>query len=783
MSNLDKTVKTKKSRSKSKNTKSKNSPKTKNTPKKKKTFSNEAVGIIGIFIGLLFYVFLISNSVGYIGEITKKYIWLLTGFGGYFIPMIIIITGILVLANKIDSFKKSLVLLFLIFLCYLMIMDITAFGDNTSLGFSEKIKVAKEAGINLKGGGIVGGILSYALVNLFGVIGTFVVLSCIIIVTFITLTNVSLVKISRGFFKTLGRMFKRIYDSILDFVFVYEEVPDNIIEANVVDDATDKIDTEPSKIEQITEIEKKIEILDYTKDMPKFDMLAENAKNNINNNKPQIPKASEDKDKTVVINPANSTNIYDNYQKPDIEFLEKTDINHSDSHQKSILSNANKLETTLKNFGVDAKVKQINRGPTITRYELQPAPGIKVSKIVNLANDIALSLAASGVRIEAPIPGKAAVGIEVPNKVKDSVRIRDVIESKEFKSAEGKLSIALGKDIAGKSIIANIEKMPHMLIAGATGSGKSVCVNTLIASILYKAKPNEVKLMMIDPKVVELSIYNGIPHLLIPVVTDPKKAASALNWAVTEMINRYNSFAENGVRDIKSYNQKMKDTETENMPQIVIIIDELADLMMASPTEVEDSICRLAQMARAAGIHLIVATQRPSVDVITGTIKANIPSRLSFAVSSQSDSRIILDMNGAEKLLGKGDMLYYPVGSAKPMRVQCSYIDDKEVEKIVEFLKKQGQEEYKEEIIKDIETNIALPVNEDADELLPKAIELVINEGQASISYIQRKLRVGYARAARIVDEMEERGIVGPKEGSKPRKVLVSKEEYAESDA
>lgn len=746
--------------------------------KQQRSYKNEILGVVGIGLGLLFYVFLKSSSAGYIGDMTRKYIWILTGFGGYFIPVIIMLTGLLIFANKIESFKRNLILLFIIFICYLIIIDIIAFGDITSLPFMEKLKIAKESGSNLQGGGIIGAILAYMFVNLFGVIGTYIVLACILLVTFILLTKISLVKIIRRFFKSIYRIFKCAYEAILDFIFVYEDV-EEVVEDRPIIKKQDDIKLENTNIEQQkSDLDKKIEILDYTRDVPKFDLLDKKVKKQASEKNVSI-----EEDKTVVINPSNSKSIYDNYKKPDIEFLEKASIDYNDNQKKFILNNANKLEDTLKNFGIDSKIVQISRGPTITRYELQPAPGIKVSRIVNLSNDIALSLAASGVRIEAPIPGKAAVGIEVPNRVKDSVKIRDVIESKEFKSSESKLSIALGKDIAGKAIIANIEKMPHMLIAGATGSGKSVCINTLIASILYKAKPDEVKLIMIDPKVVELSIYNGIPHLLIPVVTDPKKASSALNWAVTEMINRYNSFAENGVRDIKSYNEKIKDLDKDKMPQIVIIIDELADLMMASPTEVEDSICRLAQMARAAGIHLIVATQRPSVDVITGTIKANIPSRLSFAVSSQSDSRIILDMNGAEKLLGKGDMLYYPVGSSKPIRVQCSYIDDKEVERIVEFLKSQGTQEYKEDIINNIEASVVKPIDEDVDPLLTKAIELVINEQQASISYIQRKLKVGYARAARIVDEMEERGIVGGHEGSKPRKVLVSKEEYADNNA
>lgn len=430
-----------------------------------------------------------------------------------------------------------------------------------------------------------------------------------------------------------------------------------------------------------------------------------------------------------------------------------------------------KLEMTLASFGVEAKVLQIQRGPSVTRYELQPRQGVKVSKIVNLADDIALNLAASGIRIEAPIPGKAAIGIEIANESSEIVYLRDVIDSDLFLAFPSKLAFALGKDITGKPVIADIGKMPHILIAGATGSGKSVCINTLITSIIYKAKPSEVKLIMIDPKVVELSVYNGIPHLLIPVVTDPKKASGALFWAVNEMTRRYNLFAENNVRDMKGYNKKVSE-ESDKLPNIVIIIDELADLMMTAAKEVEDAICRLAQMARAAGIHLVIATQRPSVDVITGVIKANIPSRLAFSVSSGVDSRTILDMNGAEKLLGKGDMLFYPVGESKPIRIQGAYISDKEVENIVNTIKKPDIS-YEQNIIDSIETTkINILQDEEDDELLENAIEFLQDKEKVSISMLQRYFRIGFNRASRLMDALEKRNIVSGDEGSKPRRVL-----------
>ena len=471
------------------------------------------------------------------------------------------------------------------------------------------------------------------------------------------------------------------------------------------------------------------------------------------------------------------------YIYPPITLLGKDPQTGNGGNRSELFENARKLETTLKSFGVDAKVIQISKGPTVTRYELSPSQGVKVSKIVNLADDIALNLAASGIRIEAPIPGKAAVGIEVPNKETQSVYMRTLLESDAFKQHPSKLAFALGQDIAGNPVVTDIAKMPHLLIAGATGSGKSVCINTLITSILYKADPKEVKLLLVDPKVVELSVYNGIPHLLIPVVTDPKKAASALNWAVREMLQRYNDFAAHGVRDIKGFNKMMeeKGDEKGKMPQIVIIIDELADLMMAAPGEVEDAICRLAQMARAAGMHLIIATQRPSVDVITGVIKANIPSRLAFAVSSGIDSRTILDMVGAEKLLGKGDMLFYPSGQSKPSRLQGAFVTDQEVEAIVDFLKKSSKPYYTQETIDQITAAGKVGgAAEDSDEFFSQAVDLILEKEKASVSMLQRQFRIGYNRAARLMDDLERQGIVGPEEGSKPRKVLITKSEWEE---
>lgn len=485
------------------------------------------------------------------------------------------------------------------------------------------------------------------------------------------------------------------------------------------------------------------------------------------------------------------------YHFPPITMLETTKELSEQDIVSEIQTNGRMLVDTLNSFGVQTSFVGYSRGPAVTRYELQPAAGVKISKITNLSDDLSMNLATAGIRIEAPIPGKAAVGIEVPNKKNTIVRMRELAESNSFAASKSHLTVALGRDIAGETAIADLAKMPHLLIAGATGSGKSVCINSMIISLLYKSSPDEVRFLMIDPKVVELGIYNGIPQLLVPVVTDPRKAAGALSWAVTEMLKRYKIFAANSVRDLKAYNAlaSSRDFQDENgqpmehMPQIVIIIDELADLMMAAPNEVEDSICRLAQMARAAGMHLVIATQRPSVDVITGIIKANIPSRIAFAVSSQVDSRTILDMGGAEKLLGHGDMLFSPVGSQKPKRIQGCFVSDSEIESVVGFIKKSQEADYSESIAEEIEKNAVEDkgkkddndaMGEDMDPMMPDAIKCIVDSGQASTSMLQRRLRLGYARAGRLIDQMEQMGIVGPHEGSKPRQVLITYQQWLE---
>ena len=520
------------------------------------------------------------------------------------------------------------------------------------------------------------------------------------------------------------------------------------------------------------------------------------------------PKAKEKKEEkieeptpavTIEKNPENGEIIEKHeYKKPSLECLNVADISGALNYEQEVKQNAQTLENTLHNFDVNAKLVGICRGPSVTRYELQPAPGVKISKITGLSDDIALAMAATGVRMEAPIPGKAAVGIEIPNKTRATVSLREIIQTPEYETqvSKSKLAVAVGKNITGEAIICDLAKMPHLLVAGTTGSGKSVCLNSMIISILYNSTPDEVKLLMIDPKQVEFTVYNGIPHLLVPVVADPKKAAGALGWAVTEMLKRYKMFSEKNVRDIKGYNRLARAEEFEVMPQIVIFIDELSDLMMAARKEVEDSIQRLAQMARAAGMHLVIATQRPSVDVITGVIKSNIPSRVALSVSSSVDSRTIIDASGAETLLGNGDMLFNPVGASNPIRIQGCYVPDNEIKSVIDFIKEQNAETtYSESVMEEIERHATAAEGskkaaidgpggeDDGDALLPQAIEAVVTAGQASTTLIQRKLKVGYARAARIVDELEERGIVGPFEGSKPRQVLITKNQWLEMNA
>ena len=612
------------------------------------------------------------------------------------------------------------------------------------------------------GGGMIGAIIYAVFHYLFEDVGTVIVLGATILSGILLITGFSYVnfaKLLRQFWKKKQKNWKQ---ALADYVVSYYEKKRKREEIRPL--GREK-GTETKETTVQSKPKQPVEIYDFE----------EQAQKSAKKEQLSLPlaekKQASKKEEEPVVEFSTRTQKVSNYQLPQLSLLKKLKKNSRKTKQ-DIKENARKLEETLESFGVFARVTKISRGPAVTRYEIQPDVGVKVSRIVNLVDDLALALAAKDIRMEAPIPGKSAIGIEVPNPEISLVGLRDVLESEDYQEASSKLSIALGRDTSGAAIIADLCKMPHLLVAGATGAGKSVCINGLIISILYKAKPDEVKLMMIDPKMVELNIYNGIPHLLTPVVTDSRKAAIALKKVVREMEKRYELFAKEGARDIERYNLLAeKSKKIERLPYIVVIVDELADLMMVAPSDVEDAICRLAQMARAAGIHLIIATQRPSVDVITGLIKANIPSRIAFAVSSSADSRTILDMGGAEKLLGRGDMLYFPIGASKPLRVQGAFVTDEEVEAIVRFVKDQQEAEYNEEMIpsaQDTHKN-----EEITDELYPQAVKLVVEAQTASVSLIQRRLRVGYTRAARLMDMMEANGVVGPYEGSKPREVLI----------
>ncbi|QEK12219.1 DNA translocase FtsK [Crassaminicella thermophila] len=746
----------------------------KNKANQKSKLKNEIISLFIISIGILILISLQNKSTGELGKFIKSALMGLLSVPAHLLPYIIILLGIFSMIGKLSD-KKLKLSIGLMYIGYVIVYSIYTSEYIPSKISFQNIKLVYEQGIEGIGGGLLGSILAGISIRLLGINGSYLVIITMMIISFIIITRISLVDLVRKSNKIIIKLFYLIKNSIMEFI----QIP-NIKEERRKSKKEKSIiikENTVKSLEHNVDLEEKIKILDFTRETDSDFKNMNDIEEDKVDAKKQLAIDSEDENdvEDIQIHIKNSTKS--DYKIPDLNLLKNNPVLSTKDDKKEILHKAKVLEETLENFGVDAKVIQVSKGPTITRYEIQPSPGVKVSKIVGLSDDIALNLAASNIRIEAPIPGKAAVGIEIPNENISPVTIKEVLESDKFVNSNSKLTFVLGKDITGNPIIADLAKMPHMLIAGATGSGKSVCINTLITSILYKATPEEVKLLLIDPKVVELNNYNGIPHLLIPVVTDPKKASSALNWAVQEMTNRYKYFAENSVRDINSYNEKMKNESKETLPKIIIIIDELADLMMVAPGQVEDGICRLAQMARAAGIHLIVATQRPSVDVITGVIKANIPSRIAFSVSSQADSRTILDMAGAEKLLGKGDMLFYPVGAAKPTRIQGAFISDEEVEKVVSFVKEQAvSNNYEEDIIDKFESSY-LQEQDSVDELLKDAIELVVDTQQASISMLQRRFRIGYNRAARLIDAMEERNIVGQHVGSKPRQVLLSKEE------
>lgn len=796
-------------------TKRKKSASNKNTQDNQIFLKKEILILVSFAICALLFI---SNFGvgGSIGNTLSEWLFYLFGLIAYIAPLLIFIGIAFVtsnIGNRFAYLKAGAGVVFSCMICTIFELVIDGYDKNA------------EFQVHTNAGGWIGGIFTKMLCSAIGIIGTYLVVIVICIICLVIITEKSFVdgmkKQGSKAYITAKEDVKRhreqaeihreqrrqengaekrkdrVVSGVSFDTTIAKKTPDmqELIPSNGKEPlrAQDKLFTTEDDTGQLVLSRAQPLTADNSDDSVEESAKTERslAKPRTAESKKQVDEATADVDTEIKKNEEKQKKAY---HFPPLKLLQRGKNAGGDSDEY-LRQTASKLQQTLQNFGVNVTVTNVSCGPSVTRYELQPEQGVKVSKIVALQNDIKLNLAASDIRIEAPIPGKAAVGIEVPNKENVVVMLRDLLETDDFKYHGSKVAFAAGRDISGKVVVADIAKMPHVLIAGATGSGKSVCINTLIVSILYKATPDEVKLIMIDPKVVELSVYNGIPHLMIPVVTDPKKAAGALNWAVTEMTKRYQLFAEYNVRDIKGYNAKVEsvsdmedDNKPQKLPQIVIIVDELADLMMVAPGEVEDAICRLAQLARAAGIHLVLATQRPSVNVITGLIKANMPSRIAFAVSSGVDSRTIIDMNGAEKLLGKGDMLFYPTGYPKPVRVQGSFVSDKEVQSVVEYLVNNGGGvTYNEEITRHMNsiengagTGGASGGNaaDDRDVYFVDAGKFVIEKDKASIGMLQRVFKIGFNRAARIMDQLAEAGVVGEEEGTKPRKVLMSMEQF-----
>ena len=761
---------------------------------------------IAVLVVFALFIFLFLSNFGicgYIGNSISTFFFGAFGTTHYIIPAVSFILAILLISNDYSSLAVKKTCFAILLLC----MVSTIFQMIYNIEVRDAYSAFVFSGRTHRGGGYLGALICSILYKELGGAGSVLVVLLISVISLILVTERSLLSFLKkavDFFTVEGyeedieeRLAKKKRKAKEVSKEDKETAPRKKRSMHIPDlrsgrpkpsQASPMPPMEPEEKTKQTPIQKDFDDLivqEETDKEPKeiFEPVQPNA-----SKKSLVNKDKNTPSKPVETLPQVRTKEGD-YKFPPVSLLEKGKKT-AGNNKEELRQTAQKLQKTLEDFGVHVTITNISCGPSVTQFELHPEQGVKVSKIVNLADDIKLNLAAADIRIEAPIPGKAAIGIEIPNKHNQTVHFRDLIESSTFKNFKSRLAFAVGKDIGGKTVVTDLAKMPHLLIAGATGSGKSVCINTLIMSILYKASPEEVKLIMVDPKMVELSIYNGIPHLLIPVVTDPKKASGALNWAVAEMTNRYKKFTETGVRNIEGYNKKVKelqksgeiDPETiKKMPQIVIIIDELADLMMVAPGEVEDAIVRLSQLARAAGIHLVIATQRPSVNVITGLIKANVPSRIAFSVSSGVDSRTIIDMNGAEKLLGKGDMLFYPSGYQKPIRVQGAFVSDEEVSKVVEFLKEENNAEdsYGADIQEKIQTAaVKAATSQERDEYFEKAAEFIIDKDKASIASLQRVFKIGFNRAARLMDQLCEAGIVGEEEGTKPRKVLMSEEQF-----
>lgn len=800
-----------KSNNKSKNS-SKSAANTKAAPARKN--NEEAIRIAGIAIfafSVIFFCLAVINGDGVWNFLHNVYVGIFGVFAACIFPLIAVVVVLFYSFNNANASKFAAKSIETVIMVLLLAAFVHIVQNKTGADFTEAVRQSYESAPISFNGGLIGAALGWLLLTM-GKAPAIIVSVVLFLVDFMLLTGITVIQFFSGAAKPAKVTYEKVAPAITERIERRRMNRENIdvpldVEPPSEDDEKPVKKSRKKKNQQtesddenkvprdiIDEInaatarnKKEREKINQAVNTKTIDEIVDDvSQKDTKEDKPAAEEFSVSKE-------AMDASVND-YKLPTVDLLNKAEKKSTKDISGELKENAKMLIDTLHSFNVDATITDISRGPTVTRYELKPAAGIRISKITNLADDIALNLAATHVRIEAPIPGKAAVGIEVPNTVKNSVSMRELIDTPEFYEQKSKLSAGLGKDIAGKCVYCDISKMPHLLVAGTTGSGKSVCMNSIITSILYRAKPDEVKFLMIDPKQVEFSKYAGIPHLLVPVVTDPRKAAGALGWAVSEMLQRYQRLSQVGVRDIEGYNKYVsKYDDMDPMPKICIFIDEFADLMMAAPKEVEDSVCRLAQMARAVGMHLVIATQRPSVDVITGLIKANISSRIALTVSSQIDSRTILDASGAEKLLGHGDMLYSPIGASKPIRVQGCFISDEEVEELCSYVKKQGESQYDEGIAKEIEAKAvqdkkSSPFEDDGDSeqldaLFEKAVDVVLETGTASTSFLQRKLSVGYARGAKIIDQLEEKGIIGPANGSKGREILINRQQWLEMQA
>jgi len=767
--------------------------------------------IATVAVSVILFCLAIVSGNGVWNVLHNVYVGIFGMFAAIVLPLLTIVVTVIFSAKGDDAYGYTAKIVEAFVMVFILATFIHVVKNSTGDVFKETIINSYKSASFEFNGGFIGAVLGWLLLTL-GKAPAVIISIVLFIVDLLLMTGLTIFQFVAGAAKPAKVTYEKVAPAIEERIERRRMNKENI-DVPLDTQPPEEEDKKPksrkkkaaSSDEEMTKVPKEI-IDEINRENSNIEML-KNATGRKEEKKPKsideiVKDASEDKPnekkadkiKDFTVSKAAMESGINDYKLPSVELLSLPIKKSTADISGELKENAQRLIETLRSFNVNATITDISRGPTVTRYELKPAAGVRISKITNLADDIALNLAATHVRIEAPIPGKAAVGIEVPNTVKNTVSMRELIDTPEFYEQRSLLSAGIGKDIAGNCVYCDIAKMPHLLVAGTTGSGKSVCMNSIITSILYRAKPDEVKFLMIDPKQVEFSKYANIPHLLVPVVTDPRKAAGALGWAVSEMLQRYQKLSQVGVRDIEGYNKYVqKHEDMESMPKICIFIDEFADLMMAAPKEVEDSVCRLAQMARAVGMHLVIATQRPSVDVITGLIKANISSRIALTVSSQIDSRTILDAAGAEKLLGHGDMLYNPIGASKPLRVQGCFISDEEVEALCDFVKNQGESQYDEEIAKEIEAKAvqdkkSSPFEDDGDAeqldvLFDKAVDIVLETGTASTSFLQRKLSVGYARGAKIIDQLEEKGIIGPANGSKGREILINRQQWLEMQA